>query len=295
MITDATQNLVGDLKSTLADALRDLINSFASFGEVNFDGDHIKLTVDPTSTLDLFTLLTFDSALPLPQISLAHVAYKFDTTEFEVATRGYGLQTIIPDVLQLENIALSLLVELRDISTLVATFTGDFVIGGATIPVMVVYTHSSGEVGITADVHSITINFQSVATQLVGLDLPSTLHGSISIPNFALSGKITSSGDRELIVSATGGDIHVYIIYQRTDVARKAIAMELANIGLASVLNDVVGLDISGIPFFATAIIPTIGLIYSPSSIDGLANDIFSNSPLLNTLGSSLEEGLTAI
>ena len=56
MIADATQNIVTDLKSALGDLLREKINSFVSFGEVNFDESHIELTVDEGSTLDLFTL-----------------------------------------------------------------------------------------------------------------------------------------------------------------------------------------------------------------------------------------------
>ena len=133
----------------------------------------------------------------------------------------------IPDVFNLQNIALSLSIGLRDVSTLVVTFTGDFGLGGTTIPVEVVYTQASREISITAAVPGLTINFQSIATQLVGLDLPSALRGSISVPRFEISGKVTSSGESELIVSSTGGNIHVYIIYKKTDKLRKGIAVRV--------------------------------------------------------------------
>ena len=248
----------------------------------------------PSSTVDLFHFLPLSSPVPLPSILLERVAFTFDTSELVITTRGYGSQTIIPDVLNLQNIALSLSVGLRDVSTLVVTFTGDFGLGGTTIPVEAIYTHASREISITAAVSGLTINFQSIATQLVGLDLPSALRGSISVPSFTISGKVTS-GESELIVSSTGDNVHVYIIYKKTDKSRKAVAVELSNIELASVLSDVVGLDISGIPYFGTAVLPTIALTYATDSIDSLPENIFANSPLLNTLGSSVEKDLTAL
>ena len=221
--------------------------------------------------------------------------YTFDTSELSISTRSYGSQTIIPDVLDLQNAALSIVVMLQDVSTLVVTFTGEFVLGGATIPVVAVYTHASRDVSVTAEVPSITINFQAAASQLAGLDLPSALHGSITIPDFTVSGMVTSSGEKDLIISATGGNTHVYIIYTKTDTSRKAIAVELSNVGLASVLNDVTGLDITSIPYFGTAVLPTIALTYATDSIDNLPDDVFAKSPLLNNLGNSIEEDFTAL
>ena len=278
----------------MTDLLRDKINSINPYGDINFDNSHIEFNAHPSSTVGLFQLLPLSSPVPLPSISLKQVTYTFDTSKLVIDTRSYGSQTIISDVLSLQNIALSFSVGLRDVSTLVVTFNGDFVVGGTTIPVRVVYTHASREISINAEVSELSINFQSIATQLVGLDLPSALRQSISIPSFAISGKVTS-GESELIVSATGGNVHVYIIYEKTDKSRKAIAFEMSSIELASVLNDIVGLDISGIPYFGTAVLPMIALTYSTDNIGSLPQDIFANSPLLGTLGSNVEKDLTAL
>ena len=263
------------------DFLDKQINSFSSFGEIEFDESHIQFTANPSSTLDLFQLLPFSSQLPLPSIAVDQVLYTFDTSELSISTRSYGSQTIIPDVLDLQNAALSIVVMLQDVSTLVVTFTGEFVLGGATIPVVAVYTHASRDVSVTAEVPSITINFQAAASQLAGLDLPSALHGSITIPDFTVSGMVTSSGEKDLIISATGGNTHIYIIYTKTDTSRKAIAVELSNVGLASVLNDVTGLDITSIPYFGTAVLPTIALTYATDSIDNLPDDVFCQKSTL--------------
>ena len=275
--------------------LHEKINSLITFGEITFDEEHIELVVDPSQTVDLFRLLPFSSQLPLPSISLDRIAYYNDTSLLQVSTHGYGTEIIIPGVLQLENISLSFEVQLQDVSTLVVTFMGDFVLGGATVPVTVTYTHASQDIDISADVPSITINFQSIASQLTGIDLPSTLDASISVPEFALSGVISSSGERELIVSATGGNTHVYIIYKKTETTGKAIAVEMANIGLASILSDMTGLDISSIPYFGTAVLPTIALTYATQNIEDLPEDVFANSPLLSSLGNTIEEKLTAL
>ena len=140
----------------------------------------------------------------------------------------------------------------------------------------------------------LTVNLQAIATQLVGLNLPSAFRRSIFIPDFVMTGKVTSSDEKELIVSATTGNTHVldYIICKKTDKLRKAIASELSNIKLASVLNDVTGLDISTIPYFGTAVLPTIALTYATDGIDDLPDDLFVSSPLLSSIGKSIEENL---
>ena len=278
----------------MTDLLRDKINSLNPYGDINFDDSHIEFNVHPSSTVGLFQLLPLSSPVPSPSISLEQVTFIFDTSELTVDTHSYRSQTIIPDVLSLHNVTLSFSVGLRDVSTLMVTFNGEFVLGGSTIPVEIVYTHASRNTNINAEVSGLSINFQSIATQLVGLDLPSALHGSISVPNFIIYGKITSEKS-ELVVSATGGSTHVYIIYKKTDKSMKAIAVEMSNIELAYVLNDIVGLDISGIPYFGSTILPTIALTFASDNIYGLSNDIFANSPLLNTLGSRIRKDLRAL
>ena len=295
VLEDAKNAIVTDLQTALFDLIHEAINSFVSFGQIDFDEEHIQFTANPSSNVDLFQLLPFSSPVPLPGIPLQEVTYTVATGELVVRTRPYGTQTVIPEVLDLQGIALSLTVELQDVSTLVVTFMGAFVVGGVSIPVEAVYTQASQDVSISAEVPRITINFQTVATELVGLDLPGALQASITIPSFAISGLVAASGENELIVSATGGNTHVYIIYTKSDKSRKAIAVEISNVGLASVLDDVTGLDISGIPYFGTTVLPTIGLTYATDNIDELPGDIFDNSPLLNGLGSNVEKDFTAL
>lgn len=294
ILQNALNKVIADAQGELSDFVLDRINSFSTFGQINFDENYIELTVAPSSTLDIFTVFPLSSQLSLPSISLGQVTYTFSTKQLNVSTREYGSQTVIPDVLDLNNIAFSFVVTLDNVSTLVVTFTGNVVLGGVSIPTVVTYNHASRDTEIRADISGVTINFQSIASQLVSLDLPSTLHGSITIPSFTIYDKVSSSGENELIISATGTNTHMYVIYKKADKTGKAIAFEVSNIELASMLNDLTGLDITDIPFFGTVVLPTIGLTLATESIEGLPDDIFTNSPLLSTTGNSVEDGLTA-
>ena len=244
--------------------------------------------------INLFHFFPLSSPVPLPSIYLKRVAYTFDTSELFVATHGYGSQVIIPNVLKLRNIAFSLTVHLKNISTLVVTFNGDLIVGRRTIPVKAVYSRASRNIRITATVSQITINFQAIAKQLVGLKLPNALHKSVTVPRFTMAGIVTSSGKSELIISSTGGNTQVYIIYKKRDTTRKAIAVEMPNIKLASVLKDVVRVDISRIPYFDKAVLPRIALTYASRNIR-LPKNVFVNSHLLSKIGSSLKKGFTAL
>ena len=302
-VQDAVEHAVADakkflnetvnLKTALEDLLLAKIESLNTKGEINFDDNHVEFNAHPSSMINLFHFFPLSSSVPLPSIYLERVAYTFDTTELFVSTHGYGSQVIIPNILRLQNIALSLTVDLRNVSTMVVTFNGDFIIGGKTIPVKAVYSRASRNTKITATVSRITINFQAIAKQLVGLKLPSALHKSVTVPKFTMIGTVTS-GKKELIVSSTGGSIQVYIIYKKTSTVRKAIAVEMPNIKLASVLKDVVRRDISRIPYFGKVILPRIALTYASHNIR-LPKNVFAKSHLLSTIGRSLKKGFTAL
>ena len=262
-------------------------------GEIIVDDSHIEFIAHPSSMINLFHFFSLSTSVPLPSISLKRVAYTFDTSELVIATLGYGSQVIIPNVFSLENITLSLSVNLQKVSTLTVTFSGDFIIGSTTIPVKAVYSRASRDIKVTATASQTRINFQAIAKQLVGLKLPSALRKSVTVPKFTVTGIVTS-GKSELIISSTGGSIQVYIIYKKTKTSMKAIAVDMPNIRLASVLKDIIQRDISGIPYFGKVSLPRIALTYASHNVS-LPRNIFTQSHLLNTIGSSLEKGLTAL
>ncbi len=282
------------MQTALEDLLLEKINGLHTKGEINFDYSHIEFIAHPSSRINLFSFFPLRSPVPLPSINLKTVAYTFHSSELFVATRGYGSQVIIPNVLTLQNIALSFTVRMQNVSTLVVTFSGDFIIGSKTIPVKAIYSRASRSIKITATVSRTRINFQAIAKQLVGLKLPSALRKSVTVPRFTMTGTVTSSGKSELIIRSTGGSIQVYIIYKKTTTSRKAIAVDIPNTKLASILKDIIRRDISRIPYFGKTVLPRIALTYASRNIR-LPKNIFAKSHLLSTIGRSLKKGLTAL
>ena len=113
------------------------LNALSSHAQIDLNEESVQLTADPTATLNLFSFLSGGSDVSLP-ITLEQVTYHFESSELSIITRGYGSQTIIPDLLQLQNSGLSLTVNLQDVNTLAITFTGDWVVGGTTISLQTV-------------------------------------------------------------------------------------------------------------------------------------------------------------
>ena len=294
LISEAKENAQQNLKDALRDLIQTKLSSLSSHGDITLSEESIQLTVDPAATPSLFSFLSGgDVSLP---ITLEQVIYCFESLELTVDTRGYGSQTIIPNVLDLENIVLSFTVNLQDVNTLRVTFSGDWVFGSTLIPIEAVYNHGSGNTDATAQISDINVDLQLLANDVAGIPLPSALRGSATIPDLTVSGTVTSSGDIQLIVSTTDGDTQVYIIYTKEagSTAKKAIAVEFSNIQLSSVFSDLTDLDISDIPYFGSAVVPTIGLTFSTAVIEDLPEDVFANSLLLSTNGNSVEEDLTA-
>ena len=160
-MTDARQNIVMDLQTALLEYVQQTINNFiGTHGMITMiSTNHIEFMVNSTSMLDLFQVFPLISSIPLPTILVEHVAYTFDTSELAVDTRGYGSQTIIPSVLILQNVNFSFIVCLSDVTTLVVYFNGDVLLGGATVTVSAIYTHSSGKIVVGAMVSGLDINF----------------------------------------------------------------------------------------------------------------------------------------
>ena len=281
------------MQTALEDLLLEKIDALNTKGEIHFDDSHVEFIAHPSSKINLFHFFPLRSSVPLPSINLKRVVYTFGTSKLFVATRGYGSQVIIPNVLKLQNIALSFTVQLQNVSTLVVTFSGDFIIGSKTIPVKAVYSRASRKIRITATVSRTRINFQAIAKELGGLKLPSALHKSVTVPRFTMTGTVTPRKS-ELIISSTGGKVQVYIIYKKTKTSRKAIAIDIPNTKLATVIKDITRRDISRIPYFGKTILPRIALTYATHNIR-LPRNIFTRSNLLSKIGSRLKKGLTAL
>lgn len=128
-------------------------NNLSSNGQINLNEEFVQLTVDPAITMSLFSFLSGGDISLL--ITLEQVTYYFNSCLLTVVTRGYGSQTIIPNVLQLQDTSLTFTVNLQNVSTLVVTFMGDWVIDETTISLYAVYNHASQSVDFRAQLSSL--------------------------------------------------------------------------------------------------------------------------------------------
>ena len=270
------------------------LNNLSSHGQVTLTEESIHLVVDPASTLSLFNFLNRGN-VSLP-ITLQQVSYYFDSSVLTVDTRGYGSQMIIPNVVQLRNTHLSFSVNLQNISTLVVTFTGDWAIDRTTIAIQAVYHHQSGVVDFEADLSSFTLNLQRLANDVVGISLPSSVSGTLSISELSILGKVTASSDIRLYIIARISSTKVFIIYQKdaNQAAKKAVAVEILNIRFGSLLQDTTGLDITEIPYFGSVSV-NIGLTIATTRITDLPDNFFATCSLLNKTGNRIDTNVTAI
>ena len=227
---------------------------------------------------------------------LQEVSYDFNSSMLTIVTSGYGSQTIIPDVLQLENAYFTFTVNIQDATTLVVTFMGDWVIdtNSTMISLHAIYYRHSGVTNFEAEFSTLSINLQSLANDVIGISLPSALNGLLSISNFVISGSI--SHDIGLYITATTGSTHIFIIYQKygDDAPKAAIAVEISNIQFSSTLRDATGLDITGIPYFGSVSV-NIGLSIATTRITNFPGDLFPAHSLLRKMDNIIEQNITAI
>ena len=297
LISDAQQYVQQSEQQSrraLNEFMQTKLSNLSINGHIYLNEDFIRLSVYPATTLSLFNFLS-DDDISVP-IAIDQAVYYFNSSLLTVITRGYGSQTIIPDTLQLQNTNLTLTVNLQNVSTLVVTYTGDWVIDTTTISLQAIYHHHSGIVNFTAQLSSFSVNLQSLVNDIAGITLPSVLSGTISITDFVISGSATSRLDVRLYVTATIGSTKVYIIYQKDthSISKKAVAVEMSNIRFSSILQDTTGLDITQIPYFGFVSV-NIGLTIATTRINDLPDNFFPTGSLLSKTGDSIKENVTAI
>ena len=243
LVSDAqnyTQHSTGQPSRALREFMQMKVNNLSSHGYVNLTEEYIHFSMDAANTLNLFSFLSHGSA-SLP-IAFDEATYHFDSSLLIVTTRRYGAQTLIPDILRLQNIKLSLNVNLQNISTPAVNFTGDWIIDTRTISIVANYHRQSEVVNLMAQLSTFSINFQTLVSSVVAITLPHGLSESVSKSDFAISGSATFSSNFgfQLYVAATRNSTRVYAIYRRRDTrstTQKAVAVEIPNIRFSSILQ----------------------------------------------------------
>ncbi len=248
----------------------------------------------PQDNVEVFDIIHNGSMRGDLNIPVENATFDCETFAFSITTRSYGSQTIISEVMELENVVFSLSLDVRNPTSLIISFSGDWTIANFVINVGVQYTRETGILVIRARPSGgQSLNFVVLATQLVSLSLPDPFGRGLAFTPFEVVGEIAHNNSTTLVVSTTSDIAKIYLIYSRPSgmSAQRAIAVEFRNFPLSSLIQQVTELDISVVPLFGSLNTPSIGLTISTGEINGLPDGLFAASTLLSLNGNLIESG----
>ena len=226
-------------------------------------------------------------ALPSPLSDLLAcnlVAFRFDppTSTLAVAAK-FAQITIIPNVLQVRNLDISLVAILSSSGGLQSLdFNADWVLRSTNIRIKVSYDRASNEV-LFAAIPTQGLSIQGLVQSLTGISLPIP-----SVINSVTLTKIIGQKSADVFTFIFSGSIAgkagIHLVYQRFGTTSHiAIAAGINSFKFADLVQSAVSIDITGIPFFGTFSVPSIGLVISKGQLTTplLSQVLPENSPLI--------------
>ena len=203
--------------------------------------------------------------------------------------------TIIPKFLQIRNLDISLVAILSSSRGLQSLdFNADWILRSTNIRIKVSYDRAAKKV-LFAAIPKQGLNIKDLINSLTGKNLP--------IPSVINSVALTkiigqkSAGIFTFIFSGSiAGKAGVHLVYQKFGTTSHiAIAAGINSFKFADLVRSAVDIDITGIPFFGTFSVPSMGLVISSGevTIPLLSQVLSGNSPLAQ-YGNALPNGFTA-
>ena len=279
-----------------------------SFGiEVTYSNKLLDFAVPKDISLSLTNLLSeipsissVVKALPSPISDL--LASELEAIRFDTTTKTFSVAasldqiTIIPDILQVNNLEVSLVAILSSSNGGLQSidFSADWRLRNIEIRIKVAYDRDAGEV-LFAAIPKEGLNIKDLISGLTGISLP--------IPSAINAVKLTKIVGRKtadiftFIFSGTiGGKANVHLVYQKVGTASNiAIAAGIKSFTFAELIQSAVNIDITGVPFFGSFSVPSIGLSISRGAITTplLVQVLAENSPLAN-YANTIPDGFTA-
>ena len=277
--------------------------------EVTYEQKLIKFTIPTKVSLSLSGLLSeipsissVVRALPSPMSDL--LSSKLTSMRFNPNTNILSVSaflnqiTIIPKIMKVVNLKLSLVTALRStkynggLKSL--DFNANWILGSINIIIKVSYDQTSKQVLLSAAPKN-GLNIKELISSLAGSNLP--------IPSVINSVKLTkivgqkTPNNFTIIFSGTiAGKAGVHVIYQNFGTTYNiAIAAGIKSYKFSELIKTAVKIDITGVPFFGTFSVPSVGLTLSRGKITTslLADVLSENSPLLK-YGNTVPNGFAA-
>ena len=168
--------------------------------------------------------------------------------------------------MSLQNVTFSFVTSAQ-ISSPAFTFTGECVIAGVRFNITVHYDSTTDQFEITGHPKQseVEINFEQLVQGLIDIELPLDDEIAINFEDLKIEASINA---RIVVISAQFGEGNkIFLILQRSRSNRITVsfAMETARSQLSTVIEKVIGLDISDIPHFGTLQIPAVAVVISPN------------------------------
>ncbi len=232
--------------------------------------------------------------MKLTSPQLAFISFNCETNAIKIETQpGLNLR-VIPTIMELKNVQFSLSAVLTRITkTLEIDMKGSWFMGPLTFQANVSHSLSSGSTEIS--ILSKSVSIDKIVKQLTGLTLPGAPQ---KLPSFKFSGYIESGGSATLILSSDQSKNNKFYAFYHQDKGQgapvKAIAADITNLKLSSLLKNAMRVDISRVPVLGNITVKNIALSVSSGEITNLPKNIFSKTKLLNHNGVTIASGLKA-
>ncbi len=232
--------------------------------------------------------------MKLTSPQLAFISFNCETNEIKIETQpGLNLR-VIPTIMELKNVQFSLSAVLTRITkTLEIDMKGSWFMGPLTFQANVSHSRSSGSTEIS--ILSKSVSIDKIVKQLTGLTLPGAPQ---KLPSFKFSGYIESGGSATLILSSDQSKNNKFYAFYQQDKGEgapvKAIAADVTNLKLSSILKNAMRVDISRVPVFGRLAVKNIALTISSGEITDLPEDTFAKTKLLKRTGDTVASGLKA-
>ena len=279
-----------------------------SFGiEVRYADKLLNFAVSSNSSLSLSNLLSeipsissVVKELPSPISDL--LASKLEAIRFDPTTKMFSIAarldqiTIIPDILQVNNLEVSLVAILSSSNGGLQSldFSADWRLRGIDIRIKVAYDRVAGEV-LFAAIPSKGLSIQDLISALTGISLPipSTIN---SVKLARIVGRKTADIFTFIFSGTIGGRANVHLVYQKVGTTSHiAIAAGINSFTFAELIQSAVGIDITGVPFFGSFSVPSVGLSISRGAITTpLLGEVLAENSPLTKYDNTIPDGFTA-
>ena len=261
------------------------------------------MPTDQNLYLSVFFPEDYKIGAPFNQIPIRTIQYDCSTTELHINTRALETLTILPGILELHTVSISVNATLSPVGVQYLVFTGSWGIGTLKGHVSVEDSLETNQLLIRGGPQGTdSLNFEDLIENLTGKRISIPV-GSVSFRDVEIVGAIDTftGGSITLSIGGKYGQNNiVQVILQKgiSSLGAKyvgGVAIEFTRFRFADLIQHLTAVDISGIPFLGSLVVPTMAVTISTASISS-SNLLegFKAGSLLQLTNGYIQEGVTA-